>query len=92
MRNILLLTVLMLAGLTATSNLYAEDFPGDYLGSASSGLTYIPGKGYSWPSMGSPVTRYYYDPSGGTHLVEVDPFTLEVRRSPVDLSKPYGKR
>ncbi|AFM25636.1 hypothetical protein [Desulfomonile tiedjei] len=59
------------------------------LGNAS-GLVFTPGKGYSWPAMGGPVTRYMYDAAGRSHLVEVDPFTLEVRRSPVDPNRLEG--
>ncbi len=55
-----------------------------------SGLVFTPGKGYSWPAMGGPVTRYVYDAAGRSHLVEVDPFTLEVRRSPVDPNRLEG--
>jgi hypothetical protein len=91
MKNILCLIAALVIGLTSSTNIFADDrFPDDYLGDASSGLVFIPGKGYSWPPMGAPVTRYYYDTAGRSHLVEVDPFTLEVRRSPVDLNRLEG--
>jgi hypothetical protein len=87
-----LLAAAVIIGLMSFTNIFAENFSDDYLGTASSGLVFIPGKGYSWPPMGGPVTRYYYDASGRSHLVEVDPFTLEAKRSPVDLNRLNGFR
>jgi hypothetical protein len=89
-KTIFHLVIAVVIGIVASTNIFADDFPDDYLGAASSGLVFIPGKGYSWPSMGGPTTRYYYDTSGRSHLVEVDPFTLEVRKSPVDLNRLNG--
>jgi hypothetical protein len=94
MRNIFYLAVVIAGALVVGLFSVASAFDDDYLGDASSGLVFTPGKGYSWPAMGGPVTRYYYDPSGRSHLVEVDPFTLDVRRSPVDpnsIDDPRGR-
>lgn len=84
MRNIFYLVIALAGALVVGLFSVVNAFDDDYLGDASSGLVFTPGKGYSWPAIGGPVTRYYYDPSGRTHLVEVDPFTLDVRRFPVD--------
>lgn len=82
---IVALTVISLLGLSGSPAVLADDSMGN-----ASGLVFIPGKGYSWPPMGGPVTRYYYDAAGRSHLVEVNPYTLEVRRSPVDLNALEG--
>lgn len=83
---IIVVAAMLVIGLWSKSNVFADDSLGN-----ASGLVFTPGKGYSWPAMGGPVTRYYYDAAGRSHLVEVDPFTLEVRRSPVDLNDLEGK-
>ncbi len=60
-------------------------------------LSYMPDHGYSVPAKGGDFTEYYYDAYGRTHLVQVDPFTMEVTPSPVDpdnvhISRGVGSR
>ncbi len=52
-------------------------------------LSYSPENGYKVPAKGGNFAEYYYDAYGRSHLVQVDPFTLEVTPSPIDPSNVH---
>ncbi len=54
MRNIFYLVIAIAGALVVGLSSVANAFDDDYLGDASSGLVFTPGKGYSWPAMGGP--------------------------------------